>query len=70
MIIFEEELKYGVWMTAKEGTLGWHKEFKNIEEWCKENCIGKFTVVQPTPLERVFVFNEEADAIAMKLVWA
>ncbi len=71
MIKFEDDLKYGVWTTidADAGT-GWHRKFKELEQWCKDNCSGKFVIVQPTPLERVFVFDDETEAMAFKLMWS
>lgn len=70
-IIIKEDMKYSIWVTvdANAGT-GWHREFKELEIWCKENCNEAHQVVQPTPLERVFVFDDESDALAFKLVWA
>jgi len=70
-LIIKEDLKYSVWVTVDENAgTGWHKEFKELETWCKENCNGAHQAVQPTPLERVFVFDDESDALAFKLVWA
>ena len=70
-IKINEEIKYSIWATKKsEDDLGWHRQYKELEEWCKKNCNGKYVVVKPTPVERVFVFDEETDALAFKLVWS
>jgi len=69
-IIIKEDMKYSIWAVADvTSESGWHREFKELESWCKENCNGQYQVVYPTPLERVFVFDDESDAIAFKLTW-
>jgi len=69
-IKINEELKFSVWATkSSEDALGWHREYKELEEWCRINCNGAYVVVKPTPVERVFVFDEESDALAFKLTW-
>ena len=69
-IKIKDDIKYSIWVTKhSEGSLGWSKKFKELEIWCKENCIGDFMVAKPTPIERIFIFDEESDALAFKLVW-
>ena len=69
MIELKDDIKYSVWAVRKDAKPGWHREYKELEQWCKENCNEEYIVVVSSPIERIFVFDDETDALAFKLRW-
>jgi len=69
MVEICKELKYSIWVT-KKSTLGWHKKFLKLSAWCKDNCNYPYVIASPSPTERVFIFDDESDALAFKLYWS
>ena len=47
----------------------WLRKYNQLEQWCNENIINKVYVAKPKPQERIFIFENQEDAMAFRLAW-